>query len=99
VDYLGNVGYAFCDGMLVGDNFCNGAPWEIGLKRLGSGILEKGMYFYILPYRQGSEVIFDCDIQFRHDFSGDQVAEIFSIKAIPEYKTSLFYHEEEQKKN
>ncbi|HEX3045643.1 MAG TPA: beta-galactosidase [Bacillota bacterium] len=89
VDYLGNVGYAFCDGVLISDNFCNGEPWEIGLKRFGSRVLEQGMYFYILPYREGSEVIFDRDIEFRHDFSSDRIAQIYSIKAIPEYKMIL----------
>ncbi|MCL6591736.1 MAG: beta-galactosidase [Firmicutes bacterium] len=97
VDYLGNVGYAFCDGVLISDNFCNGATWEIGLKRFGSRILEQGMYFYILPYRKGSEVIFDRDIQFRHEFSGERTAEIFSIKAIPEYKIELYNHDQGKK--
>src|SRR5262249_24412753 len=33
IRYRGDVGYASIDGALISDNFANGAPWEIGLRR------------------------------------------------------------------
>lgn len=86
VDYLGNVGNAFTDGVLISDNFCNGDIWEIGLKRYCPEIFEKGLYFHIIPYNKGSSVVFDRDISFRHDFTGGSTAEIYSVEAIPEYR-------------
>ncbi|HEY8499004.1 MAG TPA: beta-galactosidase [Clostridia bacterium] len=89
VDYLGNVGNAFSDGVLISDDFFNGSIWEIGLKRYCPGIFNKGMYFHIIPYNKGSSVVFDKDIKFRHDFSSDSTAEIYSIYAVPEYRLIL----------
>lgn len=86
VDYLGNVGNAFSDGVLISDNFCNGDIWEIGLKRFCPEIFVKGMYFHIIPYNKGSSVFFDKDIKFRHDFTEDSTAKIYSVEAVPEYK-------------
>lgn len=86
MDYLGNVGNAFSDGVLISDNFCNGDIWEIGLKRFCPEIFVKGMYFHIIPYNKGSSVFFDKDIKFRHDFTEDSTAKIYSVEAVPEYK-------------
>jgi hypothetical protein len=33
IDYYGDTGMGFLDGKLVTDNFFNGSPWTIGLKR------------------------------------------------------------------
>ncbi len=33
IEYTGDTGEAYIDGKLVGDNFYNGTPWEIGLNR------------------------------------------------------------------
>jgi hypothetical protein len=89
VDYVGSVGNAFIDGRLVSDDFFNGSIWEIGLKRHLPEVVLKGMYFHIIPYKKGSSVIFDKDIIFRHEFDQDQIAEIYSIEAIPQYKLQL----------
>lgn len=89
IDYLGSVGNAFIDGTLVSDDFCNGDIWEIGLRRFYPEVLRKGIYFHIVPYIKGSDVIFDGDIKFRHDFSGGKTAEIFSINAVPEYNVTI----------
>lgn len=86
IDYMGNVGNAFIDGTLVSDNFCNGQIWEIGLKRLCPALLDKGMYFHIIPYVEGSDVVFDEDIPFRHPFAEDRTAEISDIRAVPQYR-------------
>jgi len=90
IDYIGNIGNAFIDGKLISDNFFNGNVWEIGLKRFySSKLLEKEMYFHVIPYIKGSEVIFDSEIKFGHSFSENQTAEIHSICAVPEYKVLI----------
>ncbi|MGE5614304.1 MAG: beta-galactosidase [Bacillota bacterium] len=82
VDYRGDVGCAFIDGELIHDNFCNGAPWEIGLKRFEKEIIEKGMYIYISPLKTGSAVKSDSAMAARMEISNEEIAEISSIAAV-----------------
>jgi hypothetical protein len=89
VDYLGSVGNAFIAGRLVADNFCNGQVWEIGLKRFFPEIAEKGMYFHVIPYQKGGDVVFEPGLEFRHEFNDGETAEIFSIEAVPEYQALI----------
>lgn len=89
VDYTGDVGYAFIDGKLVNDNFCNGTPWEIGLKRYKEELLEKGMYIYISPLKKGARIKSDSVMAARMEFSEVEIAEIFSVKAVPVYEVRL----------
>ncbi|WP_206566718.1 hypothetical protein, partial [Enterobacter cancerogenus] len=44
IDYTGDIGYAFIDGELIHDNFCNHTTWEIGLKSYEHRLIERGMY-------------------------------------------------------
>ncbi len=89
IDYQGNVGSAFVNGVLVSDNFCNGETWEIGLKRIQPSIAQNNMYLHIIPYKKGSEVIFDPVISFVHEIKEEQLAKA-SIKAVPWYKVSIY---------
>ena len=98
IDYWGNVGNAFVDGILVSDNFCNGRPWEIGLKWIQANLLKNGMYLHIIPLKKDSEVIFDSSVKFaQHDIT-HEISEIHSITAIPRYNIKIYmegtYYEE-----
>jgi hypothetical protein len=89
IEYAGDIGYAFIDGELINDNFSNGAPWEIGLKRFEKELIEKGMYIYISPIKKGSQVKSDSTMAARQEIAGIEIAEINSIKAVPVYEVSL----------
>src|SRR5690606_38369480 len=56
IDYVGDIGYAFIDGELIHDNFCNNDTWDIGLKAHEKELVEKGMYVYISPIKGDSFV-------------------------------------------
>ncbi|MBD8068705.1 beta-galactosidase [Bacillus sp. PS06] len=80
IDYVGDIGYAFIDGELIHDHFCNQATWEIGLKQYKEELLEKGMYLYISPLKEGSFVKSDSPMAARAEIINKQIAEISSIK-------------------
>jgi hypothetical protein len=80
IDYVGDIGYAFIDGELIHDNFCNNTTWEIGLHQHKQDLLAKGMYIYISPLKEGSFVKIDSPMAARAEVINKQIAEIRSIK-------------------
>jgi len=93
IRYAGNYLEAFINGRLVSDNFCNGTPWEIGLKRFCPEVVEKGMYLYVAPLVKGSDVDKIVGKQLAHaygrEFTDEDIAEILSIEALPEYRARV----------
>jgi hypothetical protein len=81
IEYVGDIGYAFIDGELIHDNFCNNNTWEIGLHQHEQDLLAKGMYIYISPLKEGSFVQSDSPMAARAEVINKQIAEIKSIKA------------------
>ncbi|WP_309136128.1 beta-galactosidase [Mesobacillus foraminis] len=81
IDYAGDIGYAFIDGELIHDNFCNNDLWEIGLQQHKQDLLAKGMYIYISPLKEGSFVKSDSPMAARAEVINKQIAEIKSINA------------------
>jgi hypothetical protein len=53
IDYFGDIGQAFIGGKLVHDNFCNGTPWEIGLRRFMTPGQDLELVIRIVPARTG----------------------------------------------
>lgn len=86
VDYVGDIGYAFINGHMIHDNFCNGAPWEIGLMKYKSQLTENGMYLYISPSKKGRQIRSDSAMAARFEVAEEQTAKINSIWAVPVYK-------------
>lgn len=80
IEYVGDIGYAFIDGELIHDNFCNNNTWEIGLQQHKQDLLAKGMYIYISPLKEGSFVKSDSPMAARAEVINNQIAEIKSIK-------------------
>ena len=80
IEYVGDIGYAFIDGELIHDNFCNNNTWEIGLHQHKQDLLAKGMYIYISPLKEGSFVQSDSPMAARAEVINKQIAEIKSIK-------------------
>src|SRR5690625_3558191 len=91
IDYDGDIGYAFIDGELIHDNFCNHDNWEIGLKRFEKEILDKGMYLYVSPQKEGVSVKSDSPMAARTETAEKEIAEISSIKAIPVYEVDVLF--------
>lgn len=49
ISYDGDTGAAYLDGRLIADNFCNGMPWEIGLRRFASRLAQSPLMLVITP--------------------------------------------------
>jgi hypothetical protein len=91
VHYEGDVARLYSGGSLAGatlidDNFYNGEPWVIGLKRFATR-LDAPLQLQVLPLRDDAPVYFDPD--YKPQFSGKQVAAVASITAVPEYEVVL----------
>ncbi|MFB4278093.1 beta-galactosidase [Nonomuraea sp. MTCD27] len=56
LDWVGDVGRAYIGGRLVADQFWYGPPWEIGLRRFRTELLEHGLELRLLPLREDAPV-------------------------------------------
>lgn len=79
ISYEGDVGYAFINGEMIHDNFCNGAPWEIDLNPYKEELLKHGMYLYVSPKKKGAYVDSSSAMAAMHEVIKEQVARIDSI--------------------
>lgn len=80
IAYEGDVGYAFINGEMIHDNFCNGAPWEIDLYPYREKLVKHGMYLYISPKRFGAYVDNSSAMAARFEIAKEQVARIDSVE-------------------
>lgn len=81
VEYEGDIGYAFIDGKMFRDNFCNGAPWEIDLMPHKEELLKNSMYVYVSPKKKDAYVDSSSAMAARFEVAEEQIAEIFNITA------------------
>lgn len=79
VQYEGDVGYAFINGEMIHDNFCNGAPWELDLLPYKESLLRYGMYIYISPKKKGAYIDNSSAMAARFEVVEEQIARIDSI--------------------
>ncbi|WNS40716.1 beta-galactosidase [Paenibacillus sp. MMS20-IR301] len=82
IEYTGDIGYAFIDGELIHDNFCNNTVWEIGLKRFEARLLEQGMYLYASPIRRGTVVNSNTTMAGWNESAQELIADITSVRAV-----------------
>ena len=88
IDYAGDVGRLYEGKRLLDDNFFNGTAWEVGLKRFGPGLLLNGLELNILPLRKDAPIYVPKNKW--PSFNGaTQIAEVKSVKALPEYEVTL----------
>ena len=91
IQYAGDVARVYEKGNLLDDNFFNGIPWEIGLKRFEPNILNDGIVVKILPLRKDAPIYIPKTMW--PDFKGlSEIASIIGIKAIPEYEVTVVFH-------
>jgi beta-galactosidase len=98
IHYEGDVGRLYAGGAVqntatagpssagtspIDDNFYNGEPWVIGLKRFVTR-LDSPLELQVLPLRDDAPVYFDSG--YKPQFTGSQVVALASVTAVPEYE-------------
>jgi hypothetical protein len=89
VNYLADTGAAFIDGELVADNYYNGTPWIIGLKRFAPRLLVHGLTLKFRPLRKGVVKNSSSAMAARLDFDGEEVMRLEHIDLLTEYSLRL----------
>ena len=85
IHYVGDTGRAYINGKLVADNFYNGLPWEIGLKRFAPEVFQTGLVVQITPMREQSQIYLEDWAK----VSKGQEPNIRKIEVLPEYSASI----------
>ncbi|HZL12139.1 MAG TPA: beta-galactosidase [Prolixibacteraceae bacterium] len=92
VNYKGDTGQDFINGELVADNFYNGIPWEIGLKRFLEKPDSKEMVFYFRPMYKDAEFLQDINPELIPEFNQrGQFLEIGEPEFFPEYRVKVSF--------
>ena len=89
IHYEGDVGYAFINGEMFHDNFCNGAVWEMDLLPHRKELLKHGMYVYVSPKKEGAFVDNSSAMAARFEVIKDQIAKINSIELMAVKKVTI----------
>lgn len=93
IHYTGDTGMDFVNGELVADNFYNGLPWQIGLRKFLSGLAKPTeMVFYFRPMQKNATYLLDLEPypQYIPEFGKfNTYLKINSIKFTPQYKTTI----------
>ena len=86
IDYVGDEARLFAGVQLIDDSYYNGLTWEVGLKDLPR---EPGkLLLTILPLRSDAPIYLEDEYRPRLA-PGAQVAEIRSVKVVPEYRLRI----------
>jgi hypothetical protein len=85
VDYAGDIGRMYVGKSLVDDNFFNGTPWEIGLKRYLPDAANSGLRINVLPLRQDAPIYLDASVRSKLPIHGE-IAQVNSLTLRPEYE-------------
>ena len=88
IDYQGDIGTLFLNDVMISDNFCNGASWEVGLKEHGDK-LPGCMVLKILPIREGASVNVESAMAARNEEVKALKAALTGIRVQPVYEISL----------
>ena len=89
IDYVGDRGMAFIDGLLATDHFYNESKWEIGLKEFIPKLSGKEMVLIFHPLYEDQEALID----FNHlpKFTDGKHLNIKSINIVNEYKAIVSF--------
>ena len=88
IDYQGDIGMLFLNDVMISDNFCNGATWEVGLlehrnKQPGRMVLK------ITPIKEGANVNVESAMAARNEEVKKTIAELNQIRIQPVYEMTL----------
>ena len=88
VHYVGDAALVRLNGRLLGDDFYNGACWDIGLRRHAPEILGGELHLAILPLRKDAPIYLAA--QARPDFgTADSVVALSRLEIVPRYQARL----------
>jgi len=88
IRYVGDEARLSLDGRLVDDDFYNGRPWEIGLKRFLPEVFGKKMEVSILPLPHSAPIYLDASAWAPMNAQG-QTATVLGVDLSPEYEVVL----------
>ena len=96
IDYRGDLARFYSDDKLLTDNFFNGEPWTIGLKRFLDARGGGAFTLDILPLRGDEPVYFEFPRKpgFR---AQDQADSLKDLRVIPEYRLEIWNRAQGQK--
>jgi hypothetical protein len=89
VEYEGDRAEAYIDGELIHDNFNNGTPWILGLKRFEGQLKDNELYLRAIPEPSSGSDVEYTEMAAIHTGGSKDIARIRSISVQPEYKVSL----------
>ena len=89
IEYRGDIGHAFIDGQMIHDNFCNNAPWEIGMRTFAEALKDCPLTVYITPLKEGAKVNVESAMAARIEEVESCVGEIKSVVASPVYELRI----------
>jgi beta-galactosidase len=84
ISYRGDVARLTADGKLLTDNFYNGRPWVVGIRRFVPQLKDGSLILTIAPLTPGNDIVFDDPASI--DKSQRPVASVERITAAPEYR-------------
>jgi hypothetical protein len=88
IRYEGDVARLYAGGRLITDDFYNGTPWEIGLRRIPPQELNRGLELRILPLRQDAPIYLPAGA--RPAFPpGGEIARLKDVQIVPEYEALI----------
>jgi len=88
VDYQGDVARLSTGHLLLDDNFYNGKPWMIGLKRFLAPDRPSTFELSILPLRKDAPVYFEFARAPQFNADG-QIGKLDDIRLVPEYQLAI----------
>ncbi|NYF81323.1 beta-galactosidase [Granulicella arctica] len=85
IDYAGDVARLSSESGVLTDNFFNGTPWVVGLKRFMAANKSDSIHVNVLPLAWDAPI--KLETQFRpHLQEGSQIANIRDVKLISQYQ-------------
>ncbi len=88
IRYVGDEARLVMDGRLLDDDFYNGRPWEIGLKRFLPEAFGKKMELSVLPLPRSAPIYLDTRAWAAMNAQG-QSAKVLGVEVLPEYEVVL----------
>lgn len=83
IEYQGDVAYAFTNGTMISDNFCNGSTWEIGLREVWSPTMGNEITLLITPLKKNSKVNVSSTMAGRVEENDAMTASLQSVTLQP----------------
>ena len=87
VDYVGDMARLYSGPRLLEDNFFDGEPWTIGLRRFAAAAASGPLELDILPLRTDAPIFLEKGM--RPPPSATPVAALRSVTIVPQYEVSI----------